>query len=332
MREHVRVGGVGQRAVALAGLDAAPQLIGLARPPDRAEVVVVLAQVAHRLRSNAAGPDVPVGRDLRRGHTRHARDHLALLAQRPLDELVVLAAEGLSHLRHAGELLVAHALEQRVDGDGVLLRRRRDPETDGVELYALLGDLRDVGVRLEFTLNVFAQLWERVDVEVRDDGVDPDGELLVAPLQLLEARIRLHRVVPVAAHPADLVVLQAHAVEREVDDHLGLRRRLQHTLDTARDRLVLNPVGGNVDDPRPAVAVRARDHLREVLAQRGLTPAEREPVGSAAERLEHAVPLRHREVIVGQEPHVAGLAAGVTAVADAHRDVHRQSQDAAGGV
>src|SRR5204863_236871 len=78
VREHVRVSGIGQRAIALAGLDAAPQLIGLARPPDRAEVVVVLAQVAHRLRSNAAGPDVPVGRDLRRGHTRHARDHLAL--------------------------------------------------------------------------------------------------------------------------------------------------------------------------------------------------------------------------------------------------------------
>src|ERR671925_1824401 len=41
--KHVRIGGVGQRAVALTSLDAASELVRLTRSPDRAEVVVVLA-------------------------------------------------------------------------------------------------------------------------------------------------------------------------------------------------------------------------------------------------------------------------------------------------
>ena len=119
------------------GLDAAPELVGLAGPPHRPEVVVVLAQAPHRLRSDAAGPDVSVRRDLRRRDTGHARDHLPLLAQRPLHDLVVLATECLGDLGDSRELLVTHALEQRVDGDRVFLGRRRDAQTDGVELKTL---------------------------------------------------------------------------------------------------------------------------------------------------------------------------------------------------
>ena len=51
VRQHVRVGGVRQRAVAFADLDAAPQFVGLRGAPDGAEVVVVVAQVPHGLGS-----------------------------------------------------------------------------------------------------------------------------------------------------------------------------------------------------------------------------------------------------------------------------------------
>lgn len=64
MTEHIGVGDVRQRAVALTGLDAASQFVGLCCGPRRAEVVVVVAQVADRFRTDAAGPHIAVGRDL----------------------------------------------------------------------------------------------------------------------------------------------------------------------------------------------------------------------------------------------------------------------------
>src|SRR5215216_2057183 len=248
VRQHVGVRRVGQRAVALASLDAAPQLIGLSGSPDRAEVVIVVAQVPHGLRPDAAGPDVSVGRDLRRGHARHARNDLPMLSEGALYDLVVLAAKSLRDLGNAREALVAHAFEQRVYGDRVLLRRWRNAESDGVELDPFLRDLSDVRVRLELALDVLAQLRKRVDVEVRDDGVNPDRQIRVPLLQLLEAGIRAHRVRPVIADPANLVVLLPYAIERQVDDHLGLRRRLQHGRDAVRNDLVLDAVRRDVDD------------------------------------------------------------------------------------
>ena len=133
------------------------------RPPHGAEVVVVLTQISHGLGPDAARPDVPVRRDLRRGDPRHARDHLAALAERLLHQFVVLAPESLGDLGDPGEMLVTHAFEQRVYGDRVLLGGRRDAETDGIELDPLLGDLGDVGVGLQLTLNVFTQLGEEAE-------------------------------------------------------------------------------------------------------------------------------------------------------------------------
>ena len=88
------------------------------------------------------------------------------------------------------------ALEQRVDGDFVPLGGRRDAEPYGVELDPLLGDLGDERVGLQLALDVLAQFGEELDVEVGDDGVDPDRQVLVVALQLLERLVREHRVSP----------------------------------------------------------------------------------------------------------------------------------------
>lgn len=63
--EHVGVGSIGQRTIALSRFDAAPQLIGLRAAPHGAKIVVVLAQVAHRLGTNTTRPHIAIGGNLR---------------------------------------------------------------------------------------------------------------------------------------------------------------------------------------------------------------------------------------------------------------------------
>ena len=153
-------------------------------------------------------------------------------------------------------------------------------------------------------------------------------EVGVAGLERLERRVGAQGAREVAFDPPNRIVLGADAVEREVDDDLGLGAGLHDLLDAAGNDLILDAVGRDVDDARPAVAVGARDHLGQVLAQCGLPAAEGEPVGRAAQRLEGAVPLLQGEVVVGQQPDVAGLAARVAAIARADGDVQRQGEGA----
>src|SRR5258708_6996060 len=72
MADHIGIGCISQRAMALTSFDALAQLIGLAGHPGRAEIIVVFAQVANRLRTDTAGPDIAVRGDLRGCHTGHA--------------------------------------------------------------------------------------------------------------------------------------------------------------------------------------------------------------------------------------------------------------------
>ena len=96
MQEHVGVAGVGHGAGALLGADAAAQLSQAAYllKPDGPQVVGGLAQVAHWIGAHAAGPDVAVGGDVRRGPASVAGDDLPLLGQDAPGELVVRGAEG----------------------------------------------------------------------------------------------------------------------------------------------------------------------------------------------------------------------------------------------
>src|SRR4051794_16152774 len=62
--KHGAIGGVGERAVAFATLDAAAQLVRTLATPNRQQVVACFAQIAHGLRADAAGPDIAIGRDM----------------------------------------------------------------------------------------------------------------------------------------------------------------------------------------------------------------------------------------------------------------------------
>jgi len=93
--QHVGIGSVSQGAISLACFDAAAQFVGFVCCPDGLEVVVVFAQVAHRLGANTACPHVAIGRDLRRGHTGQAGNNLPLLDQGALHDVVVAIAERL---------------------------------------------------------------------------------------------------------------------------------------------------------------------------------------------------------------------------------------------
>jgi len=96
VQEHVGVAGVGHGAGALLGADAAAQLSQATSllKPDGPQVIAGLAQVAHRIGAHAAGPDVAIRGDVRRGPASVAGDDLPPLGQNAFGELVVRGPEG----------------------------------------------------------------------------------------------------------------------------------------------------------------------------------------------------------------------------------------------
>ncbi len=326
MAEHVGVGGIGQRTIALPCLDAAPQLVGLGRAPHRPKIVAMLAQVAHRLGPDTTRPHIPIGRNLRRCHPRQARDHLALLHQRALDQVVVAIAERLRDARHPTELGIANALLQPFDHRLVLADGRRDAHAHRVQFHALLGDFADERVGLQFIAHEGIDVLELVDIEGGDHGVHPQGEVLVAPLERFEPGIGAHGPLEIAFDPAHHVVFLAHPIQGQVDDHLAAGSGLQDALDACGDDLVLDAVGGDVDDAGAAVPVGRLHHLGQVLAQRGFAAAKGEPVGVAPDGGKRLLIFLQREVVIGALPHVAGFAARVAAITDTDGQVHRQRQ------
>src|SRR5689334_4736738 len=181
VHEHVGVGGIGEGAVALLGLNAGADRIGLFAEPDALDVIIDAAQVEHVVGAYAAGPDVAVGVDLGGGPSRVAGYHLGFLGKDALDQLVVAHSEGLGHFGDAGKLLALDASDQFVDGRGVFVAGRGDADANGVELDALLGDLGYVGVGLKAE-RVIIELAHVVYVEAGDDGVDADAEVGVVEL------------------------------------------------------------------------------------------------------------------------------------------------------
>ncbi len=316
MAEHVGVGGIGQRAIALACLDAPAQLIGLRTAPHRAKIVGVLAQVAHRLRADTARPHIAIGRNLRRRHPRQAGNDLPLLHQRALDQVVVAIPEGLRDARHPVKLGVANALLQPFDHRLVLLNGRGDAHAHRVQLHALLSDFADEGIRLQLIAHKGIDALKLVDIEGGDHGMHPQREVLVAPLERFEAGVGAHGARKVALDPAHEVVFLTDPIQRQVDDHLAGGSGLQDALDARRDNLVLDAIGGNVDDAGATMAIGRLHHVGQVAAQGRLTAAKGEPVGISADGGKRLVIFFQGKVIIGALPHIAGFAARVTAITD----------------
>src|SRR5258707_11952451 len=97
MAEHVGISRICQGTVTLPCFNTPAEFVGLGCPPGRSEVIIVVAQVAHRLGADAAGPHVTVGSYLRRGYSCQAGNDLAFLNQCSLDNVIVTVAEGLGN-------------------------------------------------------------------------------------------------------------------------------------------------------------------------------------------------------------------------------------------
>src|SRR5712671_5805221 len=100
--------------------------------PHRPKIVVVLAQVSHRFSTDTAGPDVTIGRNLRRSHPSQAGNDLPLLHQRTFDYVVVAISEGLCDARYAVKLGFTNAFLQAFDHWLVFLDRWSDAHPDGI--------------------------------------------------------------------------------------------------------------------------------------------------------------------------------------------------------
>src|SRR5205085_4787053 len=126
----------------------------------------MLAQVANRLGTDTAGPDIPIGSDLGRGDTGQARNDLAFLNQRAFDNIIVTIPESLRDARDTIELGLAYTLLQTFDHGLVLLNWRRYAHTHRIQLDALLGNLADERIRLHFIAYEIINMLKLICIEV----------------------------------------------------------------------------------------------------------------------------------------------------------------------
>src|SRR5436305_10132843 len=103
----------------------------------------MFAQVANRLGTDTAGPDIPIGGDLRRGDAGQTRNNLAFFNQCAFDDVIVAIPESLGDARDTIELGLAYALLQAFDHGLVSLNGRSNAHTDCIQLDALFGNLAD---------------------------------------------------------------------------------------------------------------------------------------------------------------------------------------------
>ncbi len=92
----------------------------------------MVAQVADRLGSDAAAPDVAVGRDVTAGPTGITGNDLPSLVENSLGELVVLGTEALGDTGDAAGRALARLLAEEVGDGGVVIGLRGDVPTDGI--------------------------------------------------------------------------------------------------------------------------------------------------------------------------------------------------------
>ena len=165
--------------MAFACLNAAAQFVRLCCGPDRTEIIVVFAQVAHGLRTDTARPDIAIGGNLCRCNTSHAGDNLPFLHQRTLHNVVVAITERLRNTCYALRILGPNIFLQTLNHRLVLLIRWGNAHANRVQLDALFGDLTDELIGFEFFTYKLMDSIKFMNIEVRDNSMDAQGEVFV---------------------------------------------------------------------------------------------------------------------------------------------------------
>ena len=173
----------------------------------------MLAQVANGFRADTARPHIPIGSDLRGRHTRQARNDLPLLDQRALHNVIVAITECLCNARNAVEFGLTNALLQALDHRLVLLNRRRNAHPNGIQFHALLRNLADEGIWLQFVPHKCVDVLKLVYIEIRDDCMHTQREVLIAPLQSLQTGIRAHGTLEIALDTTHDIMLHSNTIQ-----------------------------------------------------------------------------------------------------------------------
>src|SRR5437879_9401868 len=251
--QHIGVHSVRQWAMTLLGGNAPAHFFDFFAEPDLLEIVVIVAQIPKIIGSHAARPDGAVGIDLRAHPSGIAVNDLVFLLENTLDQFVVLHANRLGDLGHAGKLFAFDIGNEPIDGLRISGGSRGNGQTDGIQLHARLGNFSDelIGAGLIGVRDEFVQV---ANAEYGDHGVDAHGQILEALSQRKELLQALFELDEIPWNSTDVVVLRANPVQRKIDDQLALGAGLGDLLHAVRD-VGENSVGGDVDYTGAAVVV-----------------------------------------------------------------------------
>jgi hypothetical protein len=88
-----------------------------------------------------------------------------------------------------------------------------------------------------------------------------------------------------------------HLIQRQVNDKLALGTALSDLLHCTRDNIIQYPIGGDVYDRGLRVFVNNLANLGNILAQKGFSPADGNPIGLFAHRFKDTLIFSYRELL-----------------------------------
>lgn len=319
MEQHVGIIGIRHGAGALFALDAAAQRGHCLPAPERGNIIVVVAYIADGLGTNAAAPEIAIGRDMGAGPTGITGNGLCPLMQHPFGQLIVLGAKGLGKARNAFGRRLARLLTQKISNFIVICWPRGNAPADGVQFYPFFRYFGDIAIGLE-EFEPFLDRFEAVRVKTADDRVNGEHQIFVDLLEFLQPLPGRHREFPVALDAANVIMLVADAVEAQVDADAAGGAFPAHAIRHRDDALGQHAVGGDRNDFGFALLVGADDQFIQIWAQKGFTAGEGHIKGRVAQAGKDLFPLVDGKIIVGFAPDVTGAAFAVAAKADADDD------------
>ncbi len=322
VEQHVGIVSVCHGAGTLFALDAAAQLGHCPVAPERRDVIIMVTHIPHGLGPNAAAPDVTIGGNMGARPTGITRNHLIMLVENTLGQLIIVGAEGLGKAGDPFSRGLAGLLAQKIGDLIVVVGARGNPPANGIQFDPFLGYFGDVAVWLQ-KLQPLLDLFETMYIKATDDGMDGKHEILMRLLQFFEPRPRFHGELPIAFDTADVIVLIADAIEAQVDADAARGTFATHACGHRQDALSQHPIRGNGDHFGLALLIGANHKFIEIRAQKGFTTSEGHVKGSVAQAGKDPFPLINGEVIVRFAPDVAGAAFAIAAKAHTNHNGER---------